>query len=62
MSAHYQDLALDCFKIKNMNADEKITTSAMLVIVLEGEYEYTFKGSKLIQGSSHDKILFGSIV
>lgn len=45
-----------------MNADEKITTSAMLVIVLEGEYEYTFKGSKLIQGSSHDKILFGSIV
>lgn len=45
-----------------MNADEKITTSAMLVIVLEGEYEYTFKGSKLIQGSSNDKILFGSIV
>jgi len=33
-----------------MNADEKITTSAMIVIVLEGEYDYTFKGSKLIKG------------
>lgn len=36
LSAHYQDLTLDCFKIRNIGVDEVVSTSGMLFLVLEG--------------------------
>lgn len=65
LNSHYQGLALDCFKIKNVPAEESINSSEILFIILEGDYEIV-KGpdssGKVITTQENVKKLYGSLV
>ena len=45
-----------------MNVDETISSSTILFLVLEGEYQLKNQGGKTVIGNGNDKLLYGSIV
>jgi hypothetical protein len=38
LSSQYQDIILDCFKIKNVGIAENVSSEQKLFLVVEGDY------------------------
>jgi hypothetical protein len=57
-------MILDCLKIRNVNADESVSSNHLLFLAVEGSYEI-LKGKdagKLVKETDGEKRLFGSMV